>query len=50
MPPCTPMSACNLGDEDSILIDIFIGEPGEPFIEILEPEWKYKRVGILDKN
>lgn len=50
MPPCTPMSACNLGDEDAILIDIFIGEPGEPFIEILEPEWKYKRVGILDKN
>ena len=50
MPPCTPMSACNLGDKDAILIDIFIGEPGEPFIDIKEPDWKFKRLGILDKN
>lgn len=49
MPPCTPMSASNLGTEDAVLIDIFIGEPGKPFIEILEPEWKYNRIGRFDK-
>jgi quercetin dioxygenase-like cupin family protein len=49
MPPCTPMSACNLGKEDAELIDIFIGKPGEPFIDILEPCWKFPREGILPK-
>jgi quercetin dioxygenase-like cupin family protein len=44
MPPCTPMSAGNLGDEDVELIDIFIGPPGEPFIEILEPNWTFDRI------
>lgn len=44
MPPCTPMSAGNLGEEDVELIDIFIGPPGEPFIEILEPDWPYERI------
>ena len=44
MPPCTPMSAGNLGDEDVELIDIFIGPPGEPFIEILEPNWTFERI------
>ena len=49
MPPCTPMSAANLGTEDAELIDIVIGEPGEPYIEILEPDWKFNRIGRLDK-
>jgi len=49
MPPCTPMSASNLGDEDAVLIDIFIGEPGTPFIEILEPKWNFNRLGVFDK-
>lgn len=44
MPPCTPMSAANLGKEDVELIDIFIGPPGEPYIEILEPDWKGERI------
>ena len=44
MPPCTPMAAGNLGEEDVELIDIFIGPPGEPFIEILEPDWPYERI------
>lgn len=44
MPPCTPMSAGNLGEEDVELIDIFIGPPGEPFIEILEPNWTFERI------
>jgi len=44
MPPCTPMSAANLGEEDVELIDIFIGPPGEPFIEIMEPNWTFDRV------
>lgn len=49
MPPCTPMSASNLGTEDAELIDIFIGEPGQPFIEILEPDWKFEREPKLEK-
>ena len=44
MPPCTPMSAANLGPEDVELIDIFIGPPGEPFIEIMEPNWNFERI------
>jgi len=48
MPPCTPMSAANLGEEDVELIDIFIGEPGKPFIEILEPDWTFPRVLRFD--
>ena len=48
MPPCTPMAAANLGDEDVELIDIFIGKPSEPFIQIKEPAWPYKRVGRFD--
>ena len=48
MPPCTPMSASNLGNEDVVLIDIFIGQPGEPFIEILEPGWQGERVGRFE--
>ena len=47
MPPCTPMAAANLGKKDLELIDIFIGKPGEPFIEILEPKWGFKRIGLL---
>ena len=27
------------------LIDIFIGPPGEPYIEILEPDWHFERIG-----
>lgn len=38
MPPCLPMSAVALG-EDTWMIDIFIGPPGEPYIEILESAW-----------
>jgi len=48
MPPCTPMSAANLGKDDAVLIDIFIGDPGTPFIEILEPSWNFNRIGKLD--
>lgn len=48
MPPCTPMSAANLGDEDVELIDIFIGPPNEEYITILEPDWKYDRIGRFD--
>ena len=48
MPPCTPMSAANLGDVDVELIDIFIGEPCEPFIEVMEPAWPFDRVGKFD--
>lgn len=48
MPPCTPMSAANLGTEDVELIDIFVGEPCEPFIEIMEPNWTFDRVGRFD--
>jgi mannose-6-phosphate isomerase-like protein (cupin superfamily) len=44
MPPCLPMSAANLGEEDVELIDIFIGPPGEPFIEIMEPNWPFERI------
>ena len=44
MPPCTPMSAANLGSQDVELIDIFIGPPGQPYIEILEPDWTFKRI------
>ena len=29
---------------DFELIDIFIGPPGEPFIEVLEPDWPFERV------
>lgn len=36
MPPFTPMSAANLGEEDVELIDVFIGPPGKPFIEVVE--------------
>lgn len=50
MPPCTPMSAANLGDTDAELIDIFIGEPNTPFIEVLEPQWNHPRFGMFDKN
>ena len=42
MPPCTPMSASNLGMQDVELLDIFIGPPGQPYIEILEPDWSYE--------
>ncbi len=45
MPPCTPMSAANLGTDDVELIDVFIGPPGQPYIEILEPDWKFDRIG-----
>lgn len=48
MPPCTPMSAANLGEEDVELIDIFIGEPGQPFIDVKEPAWSFTRVGKFD--
>lgn len=49
MPPCTPMSAANLSlTEDVELIDVFIGPPGEPYIEILEPNWSYQRVHRFD--
>lgn len=50
MPPCTPMSAANLGKEDVVLIDIFIGEPCEPYISILEPNWPASKVGVFDCN
>lgn len=50
MPPCTPMAAANLGDVDVELIDIFIGEPGKPFIEILEPAWPFQRILRFDKK
>lgn len=50
MPPCTPMSAANLSQiEDVELIDIFIGPPGEPYIEILEPDWSFQRVHRFDE-
>lgn len=39
MPPNTPMSAANLGDQDAILIDTFNLPKGEPAITILEPNW-----------
>lgn len=39
MPPNTPMSAANLGDEDAVLIDTFNLPEGEPTIIILEPNW-----------
>ena len=45
MPPNTPMSAGNLGNKDVELIDIFIGQPGEPYIEILEPDWNFNKIG-----
>ena len=48
MPSCTPMAAANLGEEDVELIDIFIGEAGQPFIDVMEPAWSYKRVGKFD--
>ena len=44
------MSASNLGNEDVVLIDIFIGQPGEPFIEVLEPGWPGEKVGRFDGN
>ena len=46
MPPCTPMSAAAL-TEDVELIDIFVGPPGEPFIEIMEPSWPAEREARL---
>ena len=49
MPPCTPMAAANLSDKDVEIIDIFIGEPGSPFIEILEPNWNFERLGRFSK-
>jgi len=50
MPPCTPMSAANLSQtEDVELIDVFIGPPGEPYIEILEPKWSFQRVHRFDE-
>jgi quercetin dioxygenase-like cupin family protein len=48
MPPCTPMSASNEGPEDVELIDIFIGDPEKPYIQILEPGWKWSRYGVFD--
>lgn len=39
MPPNTPMSAANLGEEDAVLIDTFNLPEGEPTITILEPNW-----------
>ena len=48
MPPCTPMSASNEGPEDVELIDIFIGKPCQPYIQILEPDWKGCRFGTFD--
>ena len=48
MPPCTPMSAANLGEEDVELIDIFIGPPCEAFITVVEPEWSFPREGKFD--
>jgi quercetin dioxygenase-like cupin family protein len=47
MPPNTPMSAGNLGNKDVELIDIFIGQPGEPYIEIIEPDWNFKKIGTF---
>ena len=47
MPPCTPMAAANLGEEDVELIDIFLGPEGKPFIEILEPKWNFDRIGTF---
>ena len=37
MPPNTPMSAANLGDESAVLIDSFVVPPGKPVITKLEP-------------
>ena len=39
----------NLIDKDVEIIDIFIGEPGSPFIEILEPKWDFERLGRFSK-
>ena len=39
MPPCTPMTAANLGTEDAILIDTFIVPPGAPTIHVIEPAY-----------
>ena len=49
MPPCTPMEAANLSDKDAEIIDIFIGDPGSPFIDILEPRWNFERIGRFSK-
>tara|TARA_B100000902_G_C27079613_1_gene798217 strand:- start:294 stop:749 length:456 start_codon:yes stop_codon:yes gene_type:complete len=37
MPPNTPMSAANLGDEPAVLIDSFTVPPGKPVITKIEP-------------
>ena len=37
MPPNTPMSAANLGDDDAVLIDTFVFPVGGEPITILEP-------------
>lgn len=37
MPANTPMTAANLGDEPSILIDSFVVPPGKPVIQKIEP-------------
>lgn len=36
MPPNTPMSAANLGDEPVVLIDSFVVTPGQPVITKIE--------------
>ena len=40
MPANTPMSAANLGKEDSVLIDTFVLPFGAPPITIMEPGYK----------
>ena len=39
MPPCTPMTAANLGSEDVVLIDTFILPEGEDEITFIEPDF-----------
>ena len=39
MPPDTPMTAANLGDEDVLLVDTFVLPPSAPAIIVLEPNW-----------
>ena len=38
MPPNTPMTAANLGDEPVVLIDSFAVPPGKPVITKIEPD------------
>lgn len=39
MPPDVAMTAANLGSEDVMLIDTFVGPPDAPAILVLEPGW-----------